>query len=85
MTDTSANKKLRVLFAASEGVPYSKTGGLGDVIGALPQALAARGIEVAVVLPLYRGTDTTKFRELASSLTITLGPHQHFPRVLEAP
>src|SRR5690242_6960198 len=78
-------RPLRVLLAASEGVPYSKTGGLADVIGALPQALAARGAEVAVVLPLYRGTPAENLKVLSPSLTVTLGPQQHFPRILEAP
>lgn len=44
---------MRVLIAASEVTPYAKTGGLGDVIGALPDALAAEGLDVAVVMPLY--------------------------------
>lgn len=46
---------MRVLFLASEVAPFSKTGGLGDVAGALPAALAALGHEVLVVTPLYRG------------------------------
>lgn len=41
-------------MVASEATPFSKTGGLGDVIGALPAALAAKGEEVAVVIPGYR-------------------------------
>lgn len=41
-------------MAASEATPYAKTGGLADVIGALPFALKARGENVAVVLPLHR-------------------------------
>ncbi|MGH9631718.1 MAG: glycogen synthase, partial [Bryobacteraceae bacterium] len=44
----------KILMIASEATPFSKTGGLADVIGALPAALQARGDEVAVVLPLYR-------------------------------
>ena len=44
---------MKVLFAASEAVPFCKTGGLADVAGSLPQALAKAGNEVAVVLPLY--------------------------------
>ena len=40
---------------ASEAVPYVKTGGLGDVMGALPAALAREGLEVSLLLPLYRG------------------------------
>jgi starch synthase len=45
---------MRVLFLASEVAPFSKTGGLGDVAGALPAALAALGHEVQVVSPLYQ-------------------------------
>jgi starch synthase len=45
---------LRVLFAASEAAPYAKTGGLADVAGALPSALAAQGVEVRTVVPRYR-------------------------------
>ncbi|MBI3933151.1 MAG: glycogen synthase GlgA [Acidobacteria bacterium] len=76
---------MRVLMAASEGVPYSKTGGLGDVVGALPQALAADGVEVAVVLPRHRSTKLEKSKELIPSLTVALGTRLHFPRVIEAP
>jgi starch synthase len=46
--------RLKVLFVASEVVPFAKTGGLADVAGALPIALAERGHDVRVVLPLYR-------------------------------
>lgn len=44
---------MRILFAASEVVPFSKAGGLGDVGGALPQALVRLGHEVLVVTPWY--------------------------------
>jgi starch synthase len=44
---------VRVLFVSSEVAPYSKTGGLGDVAGALPAKLAELGHDVAVVTPLY--------------------------------
>ncbi len=44
---------LRVLLAASEVVGFAKTGGLADVTGALPRALARRGNLAAVVMPLY--------------------------------
>ncbi len=44
---------MRILFVASEVTPFSKTGGLGDVAGALPAALAARGHELAVVTPRH--------------------------------
>ena len=44
---------MKVLFISSEVAPYSKTGGLGDVSGALPAALARLGHEVKVVSPRY--------------------------------
>jgi starch synthase len=46
---------MRVLFVSSEVTPFRKTGGLGDVSGALPKALEGRGVDVRVVMPLYRG------------------------------
>ena len=49
----TAARPFRVLFAASEVVGFAKTGGLADVIGALPRALARRGHQTAVVMPLY--------------------------------
>jgi len=50
---------MRILFVASEGLPFSKTGGLADVIEALPKALAAKGQDVAVLLPRYKKTPAT--------------------------
>ncbi|SNT13320.1 starch synthase [Anaerovirgula multivorans] len=44
---------MKVLFIASEAVPFVKTGGLGDVIGSLPKALNKEGIEARIVLPKY--------------------------------
>lgn len=46
--------KGRVLSVASECVPWIKTGGLADVVGALPAALAGQGWEMRVILPAYR-------------------------------
>ncbi|MGT2716217.1 glycogen synthase GlgA [Streptococcus respiraculi] len=45
--------KKSVLFVASEGLPFIKTGGLADVIGSLPKELVKQGMDVRVVLPLY--------------------------------
>jgi starch synthase len=45
---------MNILMVASEAAPFAKTGGLADVMGALPPALAARGENVAVVMPAYR-------------------------------
>ncbi|AKU89640.1 glycogen synthase GlgA [Vulgatibacter incomptus] len=46
-----------IVFASAEVAPYSKTGGLGDVAGALPRALVKRGHELLVVTPLYGSVD----------------------------
>ena len=45
---------MQIVFAASEAVPFAKTGGLADVVGALPQEILKLGHQVAVYLPLYR-------------------------------
>lgn len=43
----------KVLFVAAESAPFYKTGGLGDVVYALPQALAKAGVDIRVALPYY--------------------------------
>ncbi|MHB8170799.1 MAG: glycogen synthase GlgA [Thermincolia bacterium] len=48
------NQKLKILLVSSEVVPFAKTGGLADVAGSLPKALAAMGHDVRVVMPKYR-------------------------------
>lgn len=52
---------MKVAFFSSEVVPFANTGGLGDVCGALPLALEKLGIEVIILMPLYR--DVKKFAE----------------------
>ncbi len=47
-------KKLKILFVSAEVAPFAKTGGLADVAGSLPQAMAARGHDVRIVMPRYR-------------------------------
>jgi starch synthase len=49
---------MRILIVASEAVPFAKTGGLADVVGALPRALARLGHSVDVVMPRYRGVES---------------------------
>ncbi len=73
---------MRVLFVASEGLPFSKTGGLADVVEALPKALAGLGHEVAVVLPRYRGTKTHSV--IVASVTIPMGGTRlRFPSIAD--
>ncbi len=52
---------LKILFVASECAPYAKTGGLADVVAALPKALRKMGHDVRVVLPLYSCIDRRKY------------------------
>ncbi len=48
---------MKILFVSGEATPFCKTGGLGDVAGALPRALAKSGADVRVVVPLYDAVD----------------------------
>jgi starch synthase len=65
---------MNILMVASEATPFAKTGGLADVLGALPPALAKRGEQVAVVLPAYReNTYTLAPREAYRNLRIPIG------------
>lgn len=57
----------KILFVASEAVPFIKTGGLADVMGALPKTLAAKGLDVAVVIPKY-GTIAQKYKDEMKTL-----------------
>src|SRR5205085_1236030 len=60
----------------SEMAPYSKTGGLADVLAALPEALNRQGWEVIVATPRYGGIDPDRF-QLARRLrtfAVPLGP-----------
>ncbi len=53
---------MKILMVSSEMTPFAKTGGLADVVGALPKALVARGHEVWVVVPKYSAVDSHKHR-----------------------
>ncbi|MBM4086984.1 MAG: glycogen synthase GlgA [Planctomycetes bacterium] len=59
---------MRILFVASEVVPFAKTGGLADVAGALPKSLRQLGHEVAVVMPYYQSCK--KSNAAATGLTV---------------
>src|SRR5579863_1909508 len=72
---------MRVIFVAPEGVPFSKTGGLADVVGSLPQALVQLGFEVDVLLPHYRTTAEGPRVEAGRSITIPLGSGFRFASI----
>ena len=72
-------QKLRVLFVASEGVPFAKTGGLADIVGTLPQALEELGVEVKVLMPYYGMVKQGKVPTtlIAEDLEVNLGLINH--------
>ncbi len=65
--------RLKVLFVASECVPFAKTGGLADVVGALPLQLARHGHDVRVVLPRYECTKKFPAASLGGPINIPVG------------
>ena len=73
---------MHIAFVASEGVPFSKTGGLADVVGALPRALAALGHQVSVYLPRYRQTKLTEPATVVRSITIPFDDKYRFASVV---
>src|ERR1700684_708370 len=73
---------MHIAFVASEGVPFSKTGGLADVVGALPRALAALGHQVSVYLPRYRQTKLTEPATVVRSVTIPFDDKYRFASVV---
>lgn len=65
--------KLNILFAASEVVPFAKTGGLADVAGALPKAIKELGHNIIVVMPRYYKIDKSKLTKLKAPLGVPMG------------
>lgn len=71
--------RMRILFVASEALPYAKTGGLADVLEALPRSVVKLGHNVAVFLPRYRGIETNSV--MMESMTIPQGTRLRFPSI----
>lgn len=74
MSTALPKKPLHIAMAASEAVPYAKTGGLADVVGVLPQELIRLGHEVTLVLPGYRSVlESLPSRETKIRFTTPVG------------
>ncbi len=71
---------MRIVFAASECVPFAKTGGLADVVGSLAPEIAKLGHEVTVYLPLYARVRKHIDGELIYALQSITIPFQHYNR-----
>jgi starch synthase len=69
---------------SSEAAPLAKTGGLADVVGALPAALRDYGDEAAVVIPRYGTIDLTTARRVYDHLPVHLGPNRYDIAVYQA-
>ncbi len=80
---------MRILMAASEMAPLARTGGLGDVLEALPAQLHERGHEVSVILPYYRTIRENaglkmQIQPTGVVMTVEVGPRQIETEILEA-
>ena len=74
----------RILMVSSEAAPFAKTGGLSDVLGALPAALRKAGHEVSVLLPRFAETLPFPMRRIWSDLPVNLGPATYACSVFQA-
>src|SRR5262249_39865008 len=68
-------KRLKIAMISAECVPYAKTGGLADVVGALPPVLQGMGHEVIVIMPKYGSIDIQRYglRPFLSPLGVWMG------------
>lgn len=66
---------IKILYAASEALPYAASGGLADVLGSLPAAVAKTGCDCKVVLPLYKSIKPELRAELEfiTNFTVDVG------------
>jgi starch synthase len=66
---------LNILFISAECAPFAKTGGLGDVVGALPRYLSGLGCKVSIVMPMYSLIDFRKYNIVTATggLEVWLG------------
>lgn len=73
-----SDRPLKVLMLAAEIVPFTKVGGMADVVGALPKALHALGHDVRLVMPRYRQVDRGRFQlnTILEATPVSMGNYQ---------
>ena len=68
---------LKVIFLSSEATPYAKTGGLGDVSGALPREIKKLGVDIRLVLPFYWSINNEHVQtSLVSTVDVPMGAYR---------
>lgn len=75
---------MKVLICASEGAPYAKTGGLADVIGALPKALKDNGVDCRVIMPYYKKIKDKNEAEYKGYAYVRIGQRMEYVGVFQA-
>lgn len=75
---------MKILFCASESAPYAKTGGLADVIGALPKALLEKGCDARVIMPYYKKIKEKNLAEYKGYAYVRIADRMEYVGVFEA-
>jgi starch synthase len=75
---------MKILMAASEAVPYAKTGGLADTVSSLSIALAQLGHEVRIVIPRYYSINRDKLRLIEGAMGVPVGGGEEWSAVYNA-
>lgn len=75
---------MKILICASEGAPYAKTGGLADVIGALPQSLKENGCDVRVIMPYYKKIKEKNIASYCGYAYVRINNRQEYVGVMQA-
>lgn len=75
---------MRVLFCASESAPYAKTGGLADVIGALPKALKGKNCDARVMMPYYKRIKDKNIAEYRGYAYVKIADRMEYVGVFHA-
>jgi starch synthase len=81
-SDREKGTNMRILYVASEAVPFAKTGGLADVMGSLPKYVKQLGHEAVLIIPKYRAIQTKSL--ILPSITISMGGDLKFCSVHES-